>query len=257
MLRKSVLPPVLSWYVRSSITPRLANRSVSTRWTMVAPSCALMSSPMIGTPAAAETLGPGGIAGDEDGDVVDEGDAGLERAFGVEFGRLLAADRQIVHHHVDIRRAQCRDNGGTVRLGRLGEHEGAVRLRIVQHMLGDAVQHRPHRHDRAGRLHIGAEDRGAVGLGEDRLGDIAADLAPVHVPRRHHMDVVRAITADLGMEQPRQVVGALPVMLQPLHQRAGAVAYADEGDANRARGRLEHARFPQAIARESAGRAGA
>jgi hypothetical protein len=34
MFRKSVLPPVLSWYVRSSFTPRCANRSVSMRWTI-------------------------------------------------------------------------------------------------------------------------------------------------------------------------------------------------------------------------------
>ena len=62
---------------------------------------------------AAEALGPSAIAGDEDRDAVDEGDAGLERAFGVELGRLLAADRQIVQHHVGVRGAQRRDDVGT------------------------------------------------------------------------------------------------------------------------------------------------
>ena len=49
MFRKSVLPPTLSWLVRSSRTPRSRKRRVSTRWTMVAPTCVLMSSPMIGS----------------------------------------------------------------------------------------------------------------------------------------------------------------------------------------------------------------
>src|ERR1041385_6707939 len=48
MFRKSVLPPKLSWYVRSSLTPRSRNRRVSTRWRIVAPTCDLMSSPMMG-----------------------------------------------------------------------------------------------------------------------------------------------------------------------------------------------------------------
>ena len=40
----------------------------------------------------------------------------LERAFGVEFGRLLRADRQIVDHHVGAGLAQHRDD---LVLGRL------------------------------------------------------------------------------------------------------------------------------------------
>src|SRR5206468_733746 len=37
MFRKSVLPPKLSWYVRSRRTPRSMNRRVRTRWLIVAP----------------------------------------------------------------------------------------------------------------------------------------------------------------------------------------------------------------------------
>src|SRR5207253_2824566 len=48
MLRKSVLPPKLSWYVRSRRTPRSMKSRVSTRCVIVAPTCDLMSSPMIG-----------------------------------------------------------------------------------------------------------------------------------------------------------------------------------------------------------------
>ncbi len=45
-----MLPPTLSWEVRSRRTPRSRMSRVSTRWTMVAPTCDLMSSPMIGRP---------------------------------------------------------------------------------------------------------------------------------------------------------------------------------------------------------------
>src|SRR3546814_4559143 len=47
-----------------------------------------------------ETLRPYRIAGDEDGDVVHECDASLQRAFRVKLGRFLASDRQIVHQEL-------------------------------------------------------------------------------------------------------------------------------------------------------------
>jgi hypothetical protein len=50
MLRKSELPPTLSCIVLSSRTPRSRKSEVSTRWVIVAPTCDLMSSPMIGRP---------------------------------------------------------------------------------------------------------------------------------------------------------------------------------------------------------------
>ncbi len=52
MFLKSMLPPKLSWYVRSSSTPRSSNSLAMTRCVMVAPTCDLMSSPTIGTPAS-------------------------------------------------------------------------------------------------------------------------------------------------------------------------------------------------------------
>ena len=52
MFLKSMLPPKLSWYVRSSSTPRSSKRRVRMRWTIVAPTWLLMSSPTIGTPAS-------------------------------------------------------------------------------------------------------------------------------------------------------------------------------------------------------------
>ncbi len=194
----------------------------------------------------AEAFGPGGIAGDEDRDIVDEGDAGIERARSVKLGRGLAADGQVVHHHVGLRRAQPFDDAVVIVGCGIGDDEGAVGGR-VGHVLGDAVEHRPHRDDCPGRLDVAAEYRRAVGLGEDRAGDVAADLARVDVPRRDDVDVARAVAADFGMKQPGGVVRAVTVMLEPLDERARAVADPDDGDAD-----LAHAADSR-----TAGRAGA
>ena len=43
-----------------------------------------------------EFVGPSGFAGDEDGDAVDHGDAGVEAGLGVEFGGFLTADGDVV-----------------------------------------------------------------------------------------------------------------------------------------------------------------
>ena len=56
MLKKSMLPPTLSCDVRSSSTPRSPNRRASVRWTIVAPTWDLMSSPTIGRPALTKRL---------------------------------------------------------------------------------------------------------------------------------------------------------------------------------------------------------
>ena len=45
-----MLPPKLSWYVRSTRTPRSWNSRTRLRCTIVAPTWDLMSSPTIGTP---------------------------------------------------------------------------------------------------------------------------------------------------------------------------------------------------------------
>ena len=58
MLRKSELPPTFSCIVLSRCTPRSRKRLVSTRCVIVAPTCDLMSSPMIGRPALLEAALP-------------------------------------------------------------------------------------------------------------------------------------------------------------------------------------------------------
>ena len=50
---KSMFPPKFSCDVWSSWTPRSSNSLARIRWTIVAPTWLLMSSPTIGTPASA------------------------------------------------------------------------------------------------------------------------------------------------------------------------------------------------------------
>jgi hypothetical protein len=111
-----------------------------------------------------EALRPALVAGDEDRDVVDEGDARFERAFGVEFGRLLAADRQVVEQHVGAGLAQHLDHlllvGSGASASRKVRSSGASR-----HMLGIAVEHRPIRtFAPEGFGHMVAEDGVQLGL---------------------------------------------------------------------------------------------
>ena len=61
MFLKSMLPPTLSCMVRSSITPRSSKSLASTRWTMVAPTWLLMSSPTMGIPALANRAAHDGV----------------------------------------------------------------------------------------------------------------------------------------------------------------------------------------------------
>ena len=77
---------------------------------MVAPTCDLMSSPMIGRPASRELGGPLRVGGDEHRQRVDERDARVDGALRVEAVRLLRPDRQVGHQHVDLGGAQRGDH---------------------------------------------------------------------------------------------------------------------------------------------------
>ena len=55
MFRKSELPPKFSWYRAVEVDAALAEQAdVSTRCVIVAPTCDLMSSPMIGRPRSSK-----------------------------------------------------------------------------------------------------------------------------------------------------------------------------------------------------------
>ena len=146
MFRKSVLPPVLSWYMRSSWMPRSAKSLASMRWTMVAPSCDLMSSPTTGMRRRANSSAHCGSETMKAGMQLMKRDPRLEARVSVVLGRLLAADRQVVDHDLGAARAQDLE-----RRRRGGARRRQKRLlgRVVAHVLGDAVEDRPHLHDAA------------------------------------------------------------------------------------------------------------
>ena len=187
---------------------------------------------MIATPASSKRFAHSGLEAMKTGMLLTKATPASSAHFGVEFGRLLAADRQVVHQHVGARTLQFGDDLFLGRLRVVGDHEGAIVL-ILAHMVGDAVQLLAHLHDRAGVAHVRCEHRGAVRLGEDRLRHVLADLATIDVPGRDDLDVARLVAAHVEMHQADLVVSPLAIMLETLHERAGAVADADDGDADR------------------------
>ena len=116
MFMKSMFPPKFSWYVWSIVVPRSSNRRASVRCTMVAPTWLLMSSPTIGHAGGPELLGPLRVRGDEHGDGVHEGHAGVEAGLGVVALGVLGADGEVGHEHVGLGVAQ--HLGHVDRLGR-------------------------------------------------------------------------------------------------------------------------------------------
>ncbi len=69
------------------------------------------------------------------------------------------------------------------------------------------------------------------GRGEDRFGNILADLARIDIDAQHEIDVTRAVAADVSWISPlRRIV--LAVIGDALDERACAVAHADHGDLN-------------------------
>src|SRR5262249_37487599 len=100
-------------------------------------------------------------------------------------------------------------------------------------VLAQAVQGRPALHGHAGRRHLGELD-GVVLARADGHGQVAADLLGVHVERGDHLEVADVVRPEPDLHEtgnPGSVVGVL-VVLQPLHEGAGAVAHAHDGDAH-------------------------
>ena len=179
-----------------------------------------------------ETRRPFGIAGDEDGNGVDEGHARFQRALGVELCRLLRSDRQVVDHDVGAGLAQRGDHLVPIGFGLIGGHEGPL-VDMIGHMIGHAVQRSPHLHLGSGRRHLLAKCLRAVGPGEYRVGHVAPDLALVDIPGGDDADIGGPVSRQLQVHEPGHVVGARPVMRDALHQRGGAIADADDGEMDR------------------------
>ena len=102
MLKKSMLPPTLSWrgvlqldaaLVEEAGELAVDDRRADLRLDVVADDR---------QPGLLEALVPVVLAGDEHRQAVDEADAGLQRLLDVPLGRLLGADRQVADEHVGL-----------------------------------------------------------------------------------------------------------------------------------------------------------
>ena len=90
-------------------------------------------------------------------------------------------------------------------------------------------------------LDLDAEVRDLVGeldrvvlAGEDRLGEVLADLVGVDVERGAELDVADVVAAEVDVHQARDGLARIgvAVVLDALHERARAVADADDRDAD-------------------------
>lgn len=192
---------------------------------MVAPTCDLMSSPTIGTPASVNLSAHSLVPHDEDREGVDEGDLGVDGALGVELRRGLGADGQVADQDVDLAVLEDLDHVDRG-LGGLLDRQAVVLAQAVQ---GVAALH--------GHALVGdvADLDRVVLAGADGVRKVEADLLRVDVERGDELDVTHVVVAELDVHQTGDLgrrVGVL-VVLDALHQRGGAVAHADDGYANR------------------------
>jgi hypothetical protein len=180
--------------------------------------------------AILEAAAPVRLARNEHRNAVHERAAGVEDLLDVPLGRHLAADGQIVDHHVGLGLAQdVGDVGGGA--GRLLDHLRQIGAEaVVRHAAVD--RHAEVRHRR--ELH------GVVRRLPDRLRQVAADLALVDVEGGGELDVADVVTAEPRVHEAGDegVVGRLAVILNSLDERRCAVADADDGDSNRSHGGL-------------------
>ncbi len=101
-------------------------------------------------------------------------------------------------------------------------------------MRGIAVENATHHDDGAGRLDFFAKNLGAIRRGENRLGGVQAHFAAVDIECGHDFDVPRLIGTDLPVHQPDigAVAGRIPIEVDALEERTGAVPHADNGNSD-------------------------
>ena len=79
-----------------------------------------------------------------------------------------------------------------------------------------------------------AELERVVLAGEDRLGEVLADLVGVDVEGGRELDVADVVAAEVDVHEPGDGLGGIGVLVvvDALHERGRAVADADDGDAD-------------------------
>ncbi len=191
---------------------------------IVAPTCDLMSSPMTGRPASAKRRCQYGSRPMKTGMALTNATPAWSACSAYHFVACSRADRQVADHDVDLALPEDADDVGR-RPGRLGDDLGEV---LAEAVVGHAALD-----GHAEVRHVG-ESVGVVRLGEDRLRQVLADLVAVDVEGGDELDVADVVAAEVDVHQARDEVAVLGigVVVAALHQAAGAVADADDGDAH-------------------------
>lgn len=144
-----------------------------------------------------ELLGPHWVACDEDGEVVDDCDAGLDGAFAVEFNGLLATYWEVEEHDVDFVLLEHGDNVD----GFLFAYEEAALVWAAVHGVADTVEGVAHVDgcsDGAGEF---ADGLGDVGFCEDGFGKVLANFAVIDVETTDEVDVADVVAAEVDVHQ--------------------------------------------------------
>ena len=176
-----------------------------------------------------------------------ESAAGGEHLLDVPLRRLLAADGQVVED--DVRLGVAQDADDVVgRARRLRDDLRQVLAEaVVEHAAVDAHAHRGH----VGEL------EGVVRRREDGLRYVFADLVGVDVEGGDEVDVADVVAAEVRVHDARDrlLVAGVAVEVDALHQRGGAIPYADDGHvylAHVALSRIKPARSAPSYAHPSA-----
>jgi hypothetical protein len=165
---------------------------------MVAPTCDLMSSPMIGRPFSSKHL------------------------LDVPLRRLFGADREVADEHV---RPGLLEDADDVRglAGRLLHH---VRQVLANSVVRHAAAHLDTQRRDIAELHC------VVRAGKDRLRKVEPYFRLVDVERRDELDVADVVAAEVDVHETRYRLlrRRIAVVVHALHERRGAVADAHDRD---------------------------
>src|SRR3546814_12725773 len=95
-------------------------------------------------------------------------------------------------------------------------------------MVGHAIKDAAHQHGGSGGRNMVAKHSRAVRTGENRLGHVLADLAPVDVPRRADIDIARPVSGHIPVDEADSFVcPAIGIARDALNARTGTVAHTD------------------------------
>ena len=169
----------------------------------------------------AELPRPLRITGDEHGDGVHEGHAGIDARLGVEALRLFGADGQVADEHVGAGVAQCLDHVDRLDGGLL-DHLAVV--------LAQAVERGTPLHGDVEVADRGEPD-GVVVAGEHRLREVDAHLRRVDVEGGDEFEVADVVATQHDVHEAGDDFFGIrgPVVLHTLDERAGTVPHPCNG----------------------------